>query len=75
MSRAVTKLSQSGQAFDPVKDGRVIWVADEVIGFKCGCGNDEVLLLSPYEDTLAECDVCCARLYYKQKIEVMQVKD
>ena len=59
--------------FNPAKDGRIIWTDEEVIGFKCGCGNDEVLLLKLDEEDAVECD-CGARLYYSQTIEVKLAK-
>ncbi len=74
MSQAVVKLSRSGRAFDPAEDGSIVWVDDEVIGFQCGCGNDEVLRLGVYEDSPAECPACHARLYYRQRIEVIQTR-
>jgi hypothetical protein len=71
----LTPRTIDGQIFDPVEDGRIAWVADEVIGFKCGCGNDEVLTLTVYDDFPAECSKCHARFYYKQRIEIICVTD
>jgi DNA-directed RNA polymerase subunit RPC12/RpoP len=60
--------------FDARK-GQIAWTADEVVGYKCGCGGDEELILSIYADMPTECPECHARLYYKQRIEIMQVDD
>lgn len=65
-----TKIVDPAQVpFDPAKDGHIVWMDDEVIGFTCGCGNKEVLLLHFYEEDAVECD-CGARLYYEQTTEI-----
>ena len=58
------------------REGSIVWTADEVIGYKCGCGNDdEELILSIYADMPTECPQCHAKLYYRQRIEIMQVDE
>jgi hypothetical protein len=60
-----------GEVYHSAANGTIVWVDDEVIGFQCGCGNDEVLTVGIYKDSPRECE-CGARLYYTIEIVVKE---
>ena len=64
---------KNGVSFDPAKDGSIPWIDGDIIGFQCGCGCDEILVLGFDEDDPTECDDCGARLYFVMQIEVKSV--
>ena len=68
---ALKKLGEQGEVYHAATNGHVVWVDDEVIGFKCGCGNNEVLTLGIYRGEATECK-CGARLYYIVEIVVKE---
>jgi hypothetical protein len=65
------RIAVEGEVYHAATNGRVIWVDDEVIGFKCGCGYDEVLTVGIYRDDPTECE-CGAQLYYSFEIVVRE---
>lgn len=55
----------------PVSDGAIIWIDEEVIGFKCACGAE--LTVGIYSDNPTECN--CGRGYwFEQRVTVFEYK-
>lgn len=63
----IEKAMSATAQFHPIDDGHITWTDDQVVGFVCGCGDDDLVI---NVDRPTVC-ICGAKLILQQETKVV----